>query len=70
MEGVDFQAIFSPVTKFETIRLLMGMVASQDLEVLHFDIKTAFLCSDLKEEIFLTPPWLPPELRTIFNAAS
>lgn len=70
VHGVDYQEVFSPVTKFETIRLLMGITASRDLEIHHIDIKTAFLCSDLDAEIYLTPPWLPPKLRALFNSES
>ena len=66
--GIYFQNIFSPVTKFETIRLLAGIVVERDLEVHHVDVKTAFLSSNLDEEIYMTPPWIPLELRDTFNA--
>ena len=49
--GVDFDEIFSPIVKMSSIRLVLGLVASLDLELEQLDVKTAFLHSDLEEEI-------------------
>ena len=39
-----------------SIRVVLGLVASLDLELEQLDVKTAFLYSDLKEEIYMDQP--------------
>ena len=55
-EGVDFDEIFSPVVKMTSIRVILGMTASMDLEVEQLDVKTTFLHGDLEEEIYMEQP--------------
>ena len=55
-KGLDFDEIFSPVVKMTSIRVILGLVASMDLELEQMDVKTAFLHGDLKEEIYMTQP--------------
>ncbi|GJW39661.1 putative RNA-directed DNA polymerase [Tanacetum coccineum] len=40
--GIDFDEIFSPVVKMASIRVVLGLAASLDLEVEQIDVKTAF----------------------------
>lgn len=53
--NVDYSETFSPVARFESIRIL-SIACVNDYEVSQFDIKTAFLYGDLKEEIFMEQP--------------
>ncbi|KAM1146313.1 hypothetical protein ACFX19_038862 [Malus domestica] len=46
-KGVDFDEIFSPVVKMTSIRVILGMAASMDLELEQLDVKTAFLHGNL-----------------------
>lgn len=55
-KGVDFDEIFSPVVKMSSIRVVMGLAASLDLEIEQMDVKTAFLHGDLQEEIYMEQP--------------
>ncbi|KAK8921663.1 hypothetical protein KSP39_PZI019972 [Platanthera zijinensis] len=55
-QGIDFDEIFSPVVKMSSIRLVLGMAASMDLEVEQMDVKTAFLHGDLEEELYMEQP--------------
>jgi hypothetical protein len=49
VEGVDFGEIFSPVEKLTSIRVLMSLAATFDLEIEQMDEKTMFLHGDLEE---------------------
>ena len=55
-EGLDYTKIFSPVVKLSTIRVLLTIVASFDLELDQMDVITAFLHGLLDEEIYMTQP--------------
>uniref|UniRef100_A0A2N9IBW6 Integrase catalytic domain-containing protein n=1 Tax=Fagus sylvatica TaxID=28930 RepID=A0A2N9IBW6_FAGSY len=52
-EGVDYTDIFSPVVKLTTIRLVLGIVAAENLHLEQLDVKTAFLHGDLEEDIYM-----------------
>lgn len=51
---VEYSAVFSPVTRFETLRFLLAFAA--DYEIEQVDIKTAFLNGDLNKKKYMEPP--------------
>ncbi|GJU84542.1 putative RNA-directed DNA polymerase [Tanacetum coccineum] len=55
-KGIDFDEIFSPVVKMESIRVVLSLAASLDLEVEQMDVKTVFLHGDLDREIYKEQP--------------
>ena len=55
-KGIDFDEIFSPVVKMASIRIILGLVASMNLELEQMDVKIAFLHGDLHEEIYMEQP--------------
>lgn len=55
-EGIDYTETFAPVVRPESIRILLAIAAAKDLEIIKFDVKTAFLHGDLKEIIFMEQP--------------
>lgn len=48
----DFNETYSPVTMMTTIRLMLAIANHFDMDLIVFDVKTAFLNGDLDEEIF------------------
>jgi len=54
--GVDYNETFSPVARFDTIRAVLSVAASEKLKLAHFDIKTAFLYGELDEVIYMRQP--------------
>ena len=55
-KGIDFDEIFSPVVKMSSIKVVLSLTASLDLELEQLDVKTAFLHGDLNEEIYMSQP--------------
>ena len=55
-KGVDFEEIFSPIMKMSSIRVVLGLVTSLNLEIEQLDVKTTFLHDDLEEEIYIEQP--------------
>ncbi len=54
--GIDFFETFAPVVKMTTVRIILALVACAKLEREQMDVVTAFLCSDLEEDIFKKVP--------------
>ena len=52
-EGIDYTEIFSLVVKMSTIRLVLGMVAVENLHLEQLDVKTTFLHGDLEEDLYM-----------------
>ena len=55
-EGIDYTELFSPVARFETIRTILSIAATEELVVYQFDVKTAFLYAELQEEVYMNQP--------------
>ena len=55
-KGVDFNEIFSPVVKMQTIHLVLGMAAAWDLELEELNVKLAFLHGAIEEELYMEQP--------------
>ena len=55
-EGLDYFDTYSPVTRINSIRMVVAIAALRNLEVHQMDVKTAFLNGDLDEEIYMEQP--------------
>jgi hypothetical protein len=55
-EGIDFDEVFAPVERMESVRLLLALVAQEGWQVYHMDVKSAFLNGDLKDEVYVHQP--------------
>ena len=49
--GVDYDEVFAPVARLESVRLLLAIAAQAGWEVHHLDVKSAFLNGELQEEV-------------------
>lgn len=54
--GLDYGETFSPVVRYESIRILLALAAVYGMDIKQFDVKTAFLNGDLQEDIFRKQP--------------
>lgn len=59
-EGIDYQETFSPVVRQDTLKALLAVATQQDLEIDSMDVVTAYLNSELEEEIYMELPRTNP----------
>ena len=55
-KGIDYAEIFSHVVKLTSIRILLSIVASENLHLKQIDVKITFLHEDLVKEIYMKQP--------------
>ncbi|GJX01752.1 retrovirus-related pol polyprotein from transposon TNT 1-94, partial [Tanacetum coccineum] len=51
-KGIDFEESFTLVVRLEAIQIFIANAASKNMTVYQMDVKTAFLNSELKEEVY------------------
>ena len=56
MEGVDFDEIFSPVARMESIRVLLALAFHLKFKLYQMDVKIAFLNEFLEEDVYIAQP--------------
>ncbi|KAJ1691007.1 hypothetical protein LUZ63_015162 [Rhynchospora breviuscula] len=54
--GIDYDEVFAPVARMETIRLLISLAAQFKWSIYQMDVKSAFLNGVLEEEVFVEQP--------------
>jgi len=52
-EGIDFEEVFAPVARMESVRLLLALAAVRCWKVHHLDVKSAFFNGELAEEVYV-----------------
>ena len=55
-ERVDFEEVYAPVARIETVRLMIALAAQKGWQIHHMDVKSAFLNGDLEEEVYVQQP--------------
>lgn len=55
-QGIDYTETFAPVVRYDSLRVFLSIVAVEDLELIQFDVETAFLHGVLEEKIFMEIP--------------
>lgn len=53
---IDFEEVFAPVARMETVRVILALAGSNGWCVHHLDVKSAFLNGDLNEEVYVSQP--------------
>ena len=56
VQGQDYDEIFSPVVRYDSLRLLLAISASRGWRPRQLDVTTAFLYGILKEEVYMHLP--------------
>jgi hypothetical protein len=54
--GIDYEETYSPVMKMVTLRLLIAIAALKKLHIKYADFESAYLQSEMNEEIFMKQP--------------
>ena len=54
VEGIYYHDVYSPVVKHTSIRLILAIIAIQDLQLEQLDVETAFLHGSLNEDIYMS----------------
>ncbi|GAA0139391.1 transmembrane signal receptor [Lithospermum erythrorhizon] len=54
--GIDFNEVYAPVARLDTIRMIIGVAAQRGWKVFQLDVKSAFLQGELEEEVFVDQP--------------
>jgi hypothetical protein len=56
VEGIDFNELFSPVVRFESVRLMLALSALEGMYSTAVDVRNAYLYGKLDEEIYMKQP--------------
>ncbi|GBN69463.1 Retrovirus-related Pol polyprotein from transposon TNT 1-94, partial [Araneus ventricosus] len=56
IKNKDYLESYSPVVNIESFRLLIALASKLNLMVRFFDVKTAYLYSDIEETVYMLPP--------------
>ncbi|GJV10370.1 putative ribonuclease H-like domain-containing protein [Tanacetum coccineum] len=55
-EGIDYDEVFAPVARIESIRLFLAYASFKDFVVYQMDVKSAFLYGKIEEEVYVYQP--------------
>jgi hypothetical protein len=55
-EGIDYDETFSPVVKFNSIRIILAIAVNNNMLLHQMDVKTAFLNGKIDEELYMEQP--------------
>ena len=55
-ESIDYDEMFAPVARLESVRLLLVFACMSDFKKFHMDVKNAFLNGFINEEVLVSQP--------------
>jgi transposase InsO family protein len=56
IKGVDYNEVFAPTARSTTIRILLSLIVSRNMNARQYDVETAYLNGIVKEEVYLEQP--------------
>jgi len=54
--GIDYNEVFAPVARIETVRLVVAIACKNEWLLYHLDVKSAFLNGPLEDLVFVSQP--------------
>lgn len=54
--GIDYDEVFAPVARYETIRTLLAASVHAEMHVHEMDVIAAYVQGELNEEIYMVQP--------------
>jgi hypothetical protein len=70
VEGLDFEEIFAPIARLETIRIFLTFVAFKRFKLYQMDVKSVFLNDVIQEEVFVRQPQVLRTLSILIECTS
>jgi hypothetical protein len=55
-EGIDYEEMFSPVSRYTSIRTIIALAAKMKWKLHQMDVKTTFLNGVIEEEVYIEQP--------------
>nr|GEW03697.1 hypothetical protein [Tanacetum cinerariifolium] len=55
-EGIDYDEVFAPVARIESIRLFLAFASFKDFVVYQMNVKSAFMYGNIEEEVYVCQP--------------
>ena len=55
-KGIDYTEAFSPISKKDSLRIIMALIAHFDFDLHQMDVKTTFLNGNLEEKVYMKQP--------------
>nr|GFA00610.1 copia protein [Tanacetum cinerariifolium] len=55
-EGIDYDEVFAPVTRIDTIRLFLAYASFMGFTIYQMDVKSAFLYGTINEDVYVIQP--------------
>jgi hypothetical protein len=55
-ECVNFEEVFAPVARMESVRLLIALAAQKSWKIHHMDVKSAFLNGEIEGDVYVNQP--------------
>nr|KAJ0208302.1 hypothetical protein LSAT_V11C500255750 [Lactuca sativa] len=55
-QGIDYEEVFAPVARIETVRVILALAGCNGWHVHHLDVKSSFLNGKLEEEVYVSQP--------------
>lgn len=50
-QGIDFTEVYAPVTRMDTVRMVIALAAHRGWKLHQLDVKSAFLHGEVKEDV-------------------